>query len=334
MMRILVISPMWPSEQDPDFGAFLVPHVDALRTLGHEVTVVAIDRRGGSALKYAGLMRRAIGAAVRLRPDIVVAHTLFPAGAAGVAAATAARAPLVVMAHGQDVANLERPAVRRATKRVIQRSDAVITNSDWLGDCLREHLPGTETTSISLGVDTDAFSPDSIAPADWPGDHPRLLCVGSLTERKNVVALADAFADLGEGSLVFVGDGELRPALEGRSGVTLVGRVRHAAVPSWMAACDVLCQPSQVEAFGLAALEAMALERTVVASATGGPEEFIPPEAGVLVDPTGSDALLAGLRRAIAMGSPNPAARAAALERSADREAERFVEVLESAARR
>ena len=39
--------------------------------------------------------------------------------------------------------------------------------------------------------------------------------VGSLTERKNVVRLADAFARLGRGSLTFVGDGPLRAHARG-----------------------------------------------------------------------------------------------------------------------
>lgn len=329
-MRILVITSMWPSEHDPDFGAFLVPHVAALRAIGHEVGVVAIDRRGGSPLKYAGLSGRAVASALRRRPDVVVAHTLFPAGAAGAAAAAVARVPLVVMAHGQDVANLAKPRLRRASQRVLRRADGVITNSAWLGDRLREQLPGVATTPISLGVDTEAFSLAATVPADWPGDHPRLLCVGSLTERKNVLALADAFAEFGAGSLVFVGDGELRVTLERRAGVTVTGRLPHAAVPAWMAACDVLCQPSQAEPFGLAALEAMALQRTVLVSAVGGPVEFVPPEAGVLVDPSDRGALLAGLRAAIERGSPNPAARAAAEDRSAAREAARFAELLEA----
>ena len=327
-VRILLITPMWPSARDPDFGAFLVPHVEALRELGHEVDVVAIEHRGGTRLKYAGLAARSAASALRRRPDVVAAHTLFPAGVAGVAAATVARAPLMVMAHGQDVVNLANHRVRRATERVLRRADGVVTNSEWLAERLRAAVPGIETTSISLGVDTDAFSLAATAPTPWPGDHPRLLCVGSLTERKNVVALADAFAELGTGSLVFVGDGALRPALGSRPGVTVIGRIEHSCVPSWMAACDVLCQPSVAEPFGLAALEAMALGRTVLASANGGPAEFVPPEAGVLVDATDPDALLAGLRAAIAVGSPNAAARAAAVDRSAAREAARFAELL------
>ncbi len=71
-----------------------------------------------------------------------------------------------------------------------------------------------------------------------------------------------------------MGDGPLRGALEGRAGVTLAGRIPQAEVPQWVAACDVLCQPSLMEPFGQAALEAMAMERSVIATTVGGSPEF------------------------------------------------------------
>jgi glycosyltransferase involved in cell wall biosynthesis len=328
-MRILLVTQMWPGPADPDLGSFLLPLRRELVALGHEVEVVAIARRGGSRLKYARLMADAVRAARRTRPDVVFAHFLFPAGAAGLAAARAARIPLVVMAHGTDVANLDRASVRAATRRVVRGAAAVIANSRWLARRLEAHYQGLTCEVCDLGVDLAEFAPGT-APAAWPGDgaHPRLLCVGSLLERKNVVGLAEAFATLGRGSLAFVGDGPLRGALEGRPGVTVVGRVPHAEVPSWIAACDVLCQPSLVEPFGLAALEAMASERTVVATTEGGPPEFVTPGAGVLVDPQDPAALVAALERAIALPSPNAAARTAAAEHSAARQAARMAEIL------
>lgn len=332
-MRILIVSPMWPSRHDPDFGAFLVPHVEALRGLGHEVELVVIDRRGGSRLKYPGLMARALLAAARSRPDVVLAHMLFPAGAAGLVAARAARRPLVVMAHGQDVVNLGRPKLLKATARVVDRSAAVVCGSRWLADRLRERLPECEPQIAGLGVDLELLDPERVAAATWPGDHPRLLCIGSLSERKNVVALADAFGRLEGGSLVFVGDGELRPQLEHRERVTVTGVVPHAEVAGWIAAADVVCQPSLAEPFGIAALEAMALARPVLVSANGGAAEFVPPQAGVVVDPTDGAAIESGLRAAIAIGTPCAAARAAAEQRSAEREAQRFTEILATAIR-
>jgi glycosyltransferase involved in cell wall biosynthesis len=338
-MKILEVTQMWPSPEQPDLGSFLVPLTREIRALGHEVEVIAISQRGGSRSKYVRLTREARAAARRFRPDVVFAHFLFPAGAAGALAARAGGAPLVVMAHGQDVANLGRiPGVTTATRWVLGRSSAVIANSRWLAGRLAEQIPAAEskTEVADCGVDLEAFSPRPAEEVrrelDWDGEGPAFLCVGSLIERKNVVRLAEAFASLGRGRLAYVGDGTLRTELEGRPGVTLAGRIPQAEVPQWVAACDVLCQPSLMEPFGQATLEAMAMERTVVATTVGGPPEFVTPEAGVLIDPADPAALPAALELAAGKPSPNPAARRAAAEHDVKRQAARMAGILERAA--
>jgi D-inositol-3-phosphate glycosyltransferase len=255
-----------------------------------------------------------------------------------VVAARAASAPLVVMAHGQDVANLGRiRGVASATRWVVRRAACVIANSRWLADRLTDHIPeaGAKLEIADCGVDLDAFAPEDAGSArqevGWDGEGPAFLCVGSLIERKNVVRLADAFERLGRGRLAFVGDGPLRGELEGRANVRVTGRMPQDRVPPWIAACDVLCQPSLVEPFGQATLEGMAMERSVVATTVGGPPEFVPPEAGVLVDPDDTAALTAALERAAGLPSPNPAARRAATEHDVHRQAARMAAVLERA---
>jgi glycosyltransferase involved in cell wall biosynthesis len=186
-----------------------------------------------------------------------------------------------------------------------------------------------KTEVIDCGVDLGRFLPlDRVG-----GLSPAFVCVGSLIERKNVVRLADAFARLGEGTLTFVGDGELRPELEGLAGVTITGYVPHDAVPGYLAAADVLCQPSLVEPFGQAALEALASARSVVGTRVGGPPEFVPEGAGVLVDPEDEEALVQALRTAASLPVPNPAARAAAEAHDVRRQAARVETVLERAVR-
>jgi UDP-glucose:(heptosyl)LPS alpha-1,3-glucosyltransferase len=214
----------------------------------------------------------------------------------------------------------------------------VIANSHWLAGQLTDHIPAAEPKIevVDLGVDLEAFSPRPAAEArselGWDDEGPAFLCVGSLIERKNVVRLADAFGSLGRGRLAFVGDGPLRGQLEGRPDVTLTGRIPQREVPRWMAACDVVCQPSLIEPFGQAALEAMAMERTVVATSNGGPPEFVTPESGVLVDPQDPDALPRALELAAGKPTPNSAARQAAAAHDVKKQAARMAAVLERAA--
>ena len=321
-----------PSAAAPDFGVFVQGLERALEARGHELERVVLDRRGGGKLRHARLAARAVRAARRFSPDVVYAHFLFPTGLGALLAARAARAPLVVTAHGQDVANLtEYPFVRPPARRVVRGAAAVIAVSDWLRGRLvasiSEAAPKTEV--VNCGVDLERFRVLERA----PGPSPAFLCVGSLIERKNVVRLAEAFGRLGEGTLTFVGDGPLRPQLEGRPSVTVTGYLPHEAVPLHLAAADVLCQPSLVEPFGQAALEALACGRSVVGTTVGGPPEFVPAGAGVLVDPLDEVALAAALREAAALPVPNPAAREAAELHDVRRQAELVEAILERAVR-
>jgi glycosyltransferase involved in cell wall biosynthesis len=326
-MRILLVSQMYPGPADPDLGVFVAQMERALADRGHEIARAVVDRRDGGKLRHPRLLRDARAVARTFHPDVLYAHFLVPAG---YAAALASRAPLVVTAHGQDVANVgTRVGGRTLTRQVVRRAATVVAVSDWLRAELEEKVPEArgKVEVVDCGVDLERFRP---SPA--PDGPPSFVCVGSLSERKNVVRLADAFERLGEGTLTFVGDGPLRPQLEGRRGIEVAGPVPHDEIAARVAAARVVCGPSLVEPFGQALLEGLAAGRPVVATTVGGPPEFVPAEAGVLVDPLDEDAILDGLRRAAALPCPNDAGVAAAAEHDVRRQAERVEAILERAA--
>jgi glycosyltransferase involved in cell wall biosynthesis len=322
-VRILLVSQMYPGPDAPDLGTFVAQVERGLGARGHEIDRAVLDTRAGGKLRYLELARRTLRSS---RPDVVYAHFLVPSG---LIAALGSRAPLVVTAHGRDVRNIgELPGVAAATRLVVRRAATVVCVSEYLRRELETKLPEAhgKTEVVSSGVDLERFA---VAPA--PEGPPRFLCVGALEERKNVVRLADAFAEAGEGTLTFAGDGSLRRRLEGRAGVTLVGRVPHDEIPGLLAESTVLCQPSLIEPLGQALLEGMAAGRSVVATRIGGPPEFVPPEAGVLVDPLDLDALAGALRQAAALPCPNEAARAAAGAHDVRRQVERIEAILSRA---
>jgi glycosyltransferase involved in cell wall biosynthesis len=337
-VRILLVSQMYPSHDAPDFGTFVADLAAELERRGHEIAYVVPSGRGGSRAKHVRMGADAVRMARSFRPDVVYAHFLFPAGGAGAVAARAAGAGLVVTAHGRDVRNIGAVPGFGSATRLALRSARVIAVSDFLRQELVARLPALagRVEVIDCGVDLERFRPRDAgelrARLGWDAEPPYFLAVGSLDERKNPVRLADAWARLGRGSLAFVGDGPLRPALESRPGVRLVGRVAHDAVAEWIGAADIVCQPSLVEPFGQALLEALATERSVVATRIGGPPEFVPPEAGVLVDPTDVEAIAGGLALAAELPRPNPAARAAAALHDVRLQAEKVERVLEEAA--
>jgi glycosyltransferase involved in cell wall biosynthesis len=326
-VKILLVSQMYPGPTAPDLGVFVRGLEEQLVARGHEVERAVLDRRGGGKVKYLRLARATSAAARRFHPDVVYAHFLVPTGLIG---ALAGGAPLVVTAHGRDVRNVGwLPGIRAATRFVARRAAAIIAVSDYLRRELEAKVPEArgKTEVVDSGVDLERFT---VQPA--PEGPPHYLCIGSLSQRKNVLRLARAFERLGEGKLTFVGQGPLRAQLEGRPGIELMGALPSERIPAQIAAAHVVCQPSLIEPFGQAVLEAMACGRSVVATRIGGPPEFVPPEAGVLVDPVDEDALVAALRTAAALPCPNPAARAAAEEHDVRRQAEKVEAILERAA--
>jgi glycosyltransferase involved in cell wall biosynthesis len=327
-MRILLVSQMYPGPDDPDLGIFVQQLERELAGRGHAIERAVINSRRGGKRRYAGLGRRTLSAAWRFKPDVVYAHFLVPTGLLG---ALASRAPLVVTAHGRDVRNIGAlPGIRAATRLVVRRAAAVVAVSDFLRRELEAKVPDArgKVEVVDCGVDVERFRVESAPPGPT-----RFLCVGTLTKRKNVVRLANAFGRLEDGSLTFVGDGPLRPELEGRPGVTVAGTVPHDEIPAWIARSHVLCQPSLIEPFGLALLEGMAAGRSVVATRIGGPPEFVTSEAGVLVDPTDEAELARALAAAAALPCPNPAARAAAESHDVRRQADRVEAILQRAVR-
>jgi glycosyltransferase involved in cell wall biosynthesis len=124
----------------------------------------------------------------------VYAHFLAPAG---LVAALSSRAPLVVTAHGQDVRNIGSiPGARAATKYVVRRAATVIAVSRWLRDQLELTVPAAagKTEVVDCGVDLERFAPragdDVRRELNWPVNGTSFLCLGGLSERKNVLRLA------------------------------------------------------------------------------------------------------------------------------------------------
>lgn len=143
-------------------------------------------------------------------------------------------------------------------------------------------------------------------------DLPTVVCVGRLCRQKGQDVLLRAWpgvlARVPDAQLVLVGDGpdakKLQRADASRS-VRLVGR--RADVRTWLAAADVVAQPSRWEGMSIGMLEAMATGRSIVASDVPGAEEALDGDAGGLVAPDDP----AALANAIAERLLDPAKAAA-----------------------
>ncbi|HET9054387.1 MAG TPA: glycosyltransferase, partial [Cyclobacteriaceae bacterium] len=73
------------------------------------------------------------------------------------------------------------------------------------------------------------------------------------------------------------------------------GFVAHDEVPAFMKPLHFFVSASRFESFGMVMVEAMACGLPVVATASGGPADFINPANGILVEKENVDALRLGI---------------------------------------
>jgi glycosyltransferase involved in cell wall biosynthesis len=145
---------------------------------------------------------------------------------------------------------------------------------------------GLEAVVIPNGVRV----PDEVGA---PAEPPEVLYVGRLSPEKNVDTLVEALGDL---NLVVAGDGPLRGRIP-----KALGAVPHAEVERLLERASVVVAPCEREGFGLAAAEAMAFGRPVVAAAGGALLELVTDEeTGLLVPPRDVVALRSAVERLLA----------------------------------
>jgi glycosyltransferase involved in cell wall biosynthesis len=194
----------------------------------------------------------------------------------------------------------------RAVDRVIAISEGVraaLLQAGVHSEHIRVVPSGVDVATFA-GVDPAARETMRRAWRVGP-DATLVLVVGALEQRKGHLVLLEAARRLAtkrrDIRLVFCGDGSERERL-GRAAATLEEAVVFAGfrrdVAACLAAADVVALPSLHEGLGVAALEAMASGRPVVASRVGGlGEVVVAEETGLLVPPGDVEALAAALDR-------------------------------------
>ena len=169
--------------------------------------------------------------------------------------------------------------------------------------------------TVHNGIDTAAFAftaegrARTRAELGLREDDVALLSVGRICMQKDHANLISAFELLRRehlAQLFIVGDGPLRADMEAEvrrrklGAVSFLGARRD--IVHLMSACDVFVLSSAIESFGLVVAEAMACERVVVATDSGGVREVLGGE-GVLVPPRDPAALAAGIASALALSA-------------------------------
>ncbi len=142
-----------------------------------------------------------------------------------------------------------------------QRVDRYITNSRTTQARIRSYF-GRDSVIVYPPVATERFAPGPV------GEN--YLVLSELVSHKDIELAVEAFSKL-RLPLVVAGDGPDRRRLERRAGPTVhfVGRVSDADAARLLSSCRALVVTAREE-FGIAAVEAQAAGRPVIARGAGG----------------------------------------------------------------
>ncbi len=258
--------------------------------------------------------------------DVIDAEFFFPDGPAATQLGDALGVPVSIKARGSDIHLWGR---RRSTRGLVANAGRDAAGMLAVSAALREDmvalgLPGERIRVHYTGVDLARFRPAAdraAAKAALGVSGPLLLSVGALLPRKGHALVIEALARLPRGTLMIVGQGPERAALEALAAarglsdrVRLLGPRPHEDLPALAAAADVGVLASVSEGLANAWVESLACGTPIVISDVGGARELVDrPAAGRLVarDPA---AIAAAVAELLAF-PPDPAAVRAAAER-------------------
>lgn len=283
-----------------------------LKARGHDLLVISL---GGTPLD--NVRTHVITASNRLTPilaaheaarvarefDPDLAHVHY-ASTFGFLGLRSGVRPLVVSVWGSDIVSFPSTWIkRRYIEKVLSGADSITATSKFLEREVKRLKPDTaeRIKVIPFGVDV----PDEVT--EPPGSPVRLcyikrhkpVCGPDVLLR----ALAKVVCEIPEIKLTMAGSGpmtdelkELAIRLDITEYVEFPGMLPRPEVDRLLADSHIMVMPSLEEAFGVAALEASACGRPVIASNVGGVSEVVcDGETGLLVAPRDEPALASAI---------------------------------------
>ncbi len=193
---------------------------------------------------------------------------------------------------------------------LLAKMDEIVAVSTNVQEQVQRRLSGRECRVIPNGVDLRQYGDDSSRgevreSLDLPAESPVIGTIGRLVPEKAYDVFIDSLSEITKRhprvTVLVVGDGPLRPALEAQvreraldNNVRFLGVRRD--IPALLSAMDVFVLPSISEGLPMAILEAMAAGKSIVATSVGDVPKLVKDnETGLLVRPGDSIALASAI---------------------------------------
>jgi N-acetyl-alpha-D-glucosaminyl L-malate synthase BshA len=223
--------------------------------------------------------------------DLLHVHYAIPHSVSALLArmmAAPRRLPFITTLHGTDITLVGNDrSFLPITKFSIEQSDGVTAISHYLKQRTLEEFDikrPIEVIPNFVNCDLYCRKPNPARRAEWaPDGEPILMHLSNFRPVKRLTDVIEIFARVREkmhAKLVLIGDGPDRGAAEYLVRKKKLVRDVHFLgkqdrVYELLSEADLFLLPSEMESFGLAALEAMACEVPVVATNVGGLPEVV-----------------------------------------------------------
>jgi glycosyltransferase involved in cell wall biosynthesis len=231
------------------------------------------------------------------KPDIIHGHNIFYGGYLAVEIGSKHGIPVVVTEYSSSY--LEgliifpgQPAIIRHT---LAKAAVRLVCGRSLVTALHRYSPDAAIDAIGCVVDTEFFTPTSTDVGT--GTPFTFVVIAQLKERRKgfdilLKSFAQAFKGRSDVILKIRGHGPLQPELEQLTSelqitpqVEFLPSMTRLQLRELLQNSHSLLSSSYVETFGVSVAEALSCGKPVVSTISGGPEDFVTPRSGILVQP-------------------------------------------------
>ncbi|GAB6168162.1 glycosyltransferase family 4 protein [Clostridium carnis] len=233
------------------------------------------------------------------KPDIVHAHCGLYGGYVAKIIKDKYNIPYVITEHSSNVLNNN---IDGYNKKLLcngyKNADCLISVSKKLKDKMRK-FTNNNIKVIPNIVDTTKFTPKRLK----ENDKFRFISVSFLNKNKcvdlTIKAFFKSFNNMDNVELYIIGDGFEKDNLKNliiklklESKVKLIGSVQRENLATYLNEAHCFVLPTLYETFGVAYIEALACGLPIIATKSGGPEDFFNENLGYIINVSDEEALI------------------------------------------
>jgi len=293
-MKMLLISNMYPSTEQPSYGVFVKNFEEQMLSEGFKIDKVVIHGKGLTKVqkifKYIVFFFNIYNILIKNKYDIIyvhyMAHSLLPF----VPIIRFIKIPFVLNAHGGDVMinTVSEKIIKFLVMPVIRKASLIVVPSLYFMDCVMNEF-GIATDRIfvspSGGINLSLFQPSNIV--ESKSNIFTIGYVSRIDKGKGWDVLLDAIHLLKQKGYIFkvlvIGGGSEVSLLIAKvqelmlnDEVEHIGVKSHSELPYYFHQMDIFVFPTTLnESLGLVGLEAMACAIPVIGSNIGGLRGYI-----------------------------------------------------------